>query len=178
MANASAPASRRGPGLAGFMGVFVTLLVIEFFLDIVLFPADEFLVPAELFGDALFFSVALFGVWSGNRSNSGRQVGSRAITTTARTVRSNRRGTVGLRRSRRAALSGGQVGLIVGIWLLFAAVLGFQWWFSIHHPVLQLLTLPFEIVFDLIGVLVSIVVTVMALAGARPGAGPARQVGR
>ena len=177
-AKGSSP-QRRGGSLGGFVGIFLTVLVIEFFLDIVLLPADEVLVPAELIGDALFFTVALIGAWRGNAASSGRQVGSsRAIPTTARVVRGNKRGTVGrMRRSRRAALSGHQVGLIAGIWLLFAAVLGFQWWWSIHHPILQLLTLPFEVVFDLIGILVSIVVTVIALTGARPGQTVGRQIG-
>lgn len=67
--------------------------------------------------------------------------------------------------------------MIAGVWLLFATVLGFQWWWSIHHPYLQLLTLPFEIIFDLLGILVSVFVTVLALTGQRPGAGLAREVG-
>ena len=138
MANSSGPSTRRGPGLFGFMGVFLTILVIEIFLDIVLLPADEVLIPAELIGDALFFTVALIGAWRGNAASSGRQIGqSRAITTSARVVRRNRRGVVGrLRGSQRGALSGHQGGLIAGVWLLFAAVLGFQWWWSIHRPIL------------------------------------------
>ena len=179
MANSSGPSTRRGPGLFGFMGVFLTILVIEIFLDIVLLPADEVLIPAELIGDALFFTVALIGAWRGNAASSGRQIGqSRAITTSARVVRRNRRGVVGrLRGSQRGALSGHQGGLIAGVWLLFPAVLGFQWWWSIHHPILQILTLPFEVVFDLIWILVSIVVTVVAVTGARPGAGVSREIG-
>ncbi len=174
------PPQRRGGGLGGFMGVFVTILVIELLLDVVLFPADEVLVPAELIGDALFFTVALIGMWKGGASSGGgRQVGAspkaRAITTTARVIRGNRRGVAG--RGRGHSLSGSQVGMIAGVWLLFAAVLGFQWWWSIHHPILQILTLPFEIIFDLIGILVSVFVTVFALTGQKPGAGLAREVG-
>ena len=174
------PPQRRGSGLGGFLGVFVTILVIELLLDVVLFPADEVLIPAEVIGDALFFTVALIGMWKGTGSSGGgRQVGAspkaRAITTTARVIRGNRRGVSG--RGRGHSLSGGQVGMIAGIWLLFAAVLGFQWWWSIHHPILQLLTLPFEVVFDLIGILVSVFVTVFALTGARPGQPVSRQVG-
>ena len=180
MSSSSAPASRRGPGLGAFMGVFLTVLLIELLLDVVLFPADEVLVPAEVIGDALFFTVGILGAWRGRGASSGPQIGgssrSHATTTTARVVRGNRRGTLRFHRNRRA-LSGGQVGLIAGIWLLFAAILGFQWWWSIHHPILQILTLPFEIVFDLLGVVVSVVVTVFALTGARPGAGAAQRIG-
>ena len=180
MARSSAPATRRGPGLGAFMGVFLTVLLIELVLDVVLFPADEVLVPAEVIGDALFFTVGILGAWRGGGANSGQQIGGssrgRAITTTGRVVRGNRRGTLRFHRDRRA-LSGGQVGLIAGIWLLFVAVLGFQWWWSIHHPILQILTLPFEIVFDVLGVIVSVVVTIFALTGARPGAGVAQRIG-
>ncbi len=162
------------------MGVFLTVLLIELVLDVVLFPADEVLVPAEVIGDALFFTVGILGAWRGGGANSGQQIGGssrgRAITTTGRVVRGNRRGTLRFHRDRRA-LSGGQVGLIAGIWLLFVAVLGFQWWWSIHHPILQILTLPFEIVFDVLGVIVSVVVTIFALTGARPGAGVAQRIG-
>ena len=179
MAKSGVPASRRGPGIGAFLGVFVTVLLIELVLDVVLFPADEVLVPAELIGDALFFTVGIIGAWKGGSASSGRQVGGpkkgHAITTSARTIGS-RRGTLGLHRNRRGP-SGGQVGLIAGIWLLFAAVLGFQWWWSIHHPILQVLTLPFEILFDILGVLVSLVVTVFALTGARPGGSSGPQVG-
>ena len=176
-----APAARKGPGIGGFIGIFFLVLLLELFLDVVLLPADEVLIPAEVLGDALFFTVGIIGAWRGSQcSGSGRQVGgskSRAITTTARVVRGNRRGVLRLQGSRRAALSGGQVGLIAGIWLLFVAVIAFQWWWSIHHPILQLLTLPFEILFDILGVLVSVVVTVFTLTGMRPGASGGRQVG-
>ena len=179
MAKSAVPANRRGPGIGAFLGVFVTVLLIELVLDVVLLPADEVLVPAELIGDALFFTVGIIGAWRGSGASSGREVGGpkrrHAITTSGRTL-GNRRGTFGIRRNRRG-LSGGQVGLIAGIWLLFAAVLGFQWWWSIHHPILQVLTLPFEILFDILGILVSVVVTIFALTGARPGAGTAREVG-
>ncbi len=145
------------------------ILVLEFVLDIFLLPADVVIVPAELIGDALFFAVGIIGVMAGNRS-SGRQIGaSRPM------LRSNRKGTLGLQHSRRA-ISGAGAGTVVGVWLLFAAVLGFQWWWSVHHPILQILTLPFELVFDLTAAMVSIVVTLAVLVGHR-GSAPGREVG-
>ncbi len=171
MPTSTTPASRRGSGIGAFLGVFVLVLLIEVVLDIFLLPADVVLVPAEVIGDALFFTVGIIGAWKGTSSNSGRQIGG-----PKRAVRGSRRGTLRFHHNRRA-IGGGQVGMIAGVWLLFAAVLGFQWWWSIHHPYLQIITLPFELAFDVLGILVSVVVTVFALTGTRPGAGPSPEVG-
>ncbi len=161
--------SSRGSGGAGaILGLFVTILIIEFVLDVVLFPADEVLVPAEVVGDALFLVVSILTLILGSRAGGGRQVGGQ------RAIRGSRRGVLRLQHDGRA-VGGAGVGIIVAVWALFAAILGFQWWWSQHHPVLQVLTLPFEIVFDLVGILFSIGVTFLVLVGGRGPSG--REVG-
>lgn len=159
-------ASRRGQGvgLGGFVGLFFTLLVVEVVLDIVLLPADEVLVPAELIGDALFFAAALVATWVSSRKGqgpSGKQIGGRA--------------RPGLRGNRRA-VTGSGIGIAVGALLFFAAVLAFEWWFEIHHPIIAFLGLPFVILGDLVlGVLVFVAIAFGLTR--EPGAGSSRQLG-
>lgn len=155
-------ASRRGGGvgLGGFVGLFFMLLVVEVVLDIALLPADEVLVPAELIGDALFFAAALVAAWVSSRKGqgpSGRQVGG----ATRRSLRGNGR-----------AVTGGGIGIAVGALLFLAAVLAFEWWFEIHHPIIAFFGLPFVILGDLVlGVLVLVVIAFGLTREPGPGSG-------
>jgi len=79
-----------------------------------------------------------------------------------------------LRESRRGLTSMG-IGLILGAWLFFAAILLFQWWFSIHHPILTVLFLPFELLFDVIVFVLALMATVMGFLHS-PGTPSGRQV--
>lgn len=158
-------ATRRGRvGLGGFVGLFFTLLVVELVLDIVLLPADEVLVPAELIGDALFFTAALVAAWVSSRKGqgpSGKQIGGRSRPA----LRGNRR-----------AVTGSGVGIAVGALLFLAAVLAFEWWFEIHHPIISFLGLPFVILGDLVlGVLVLVAIAFGLTR--EPGPGSGRQLG-
>jgi len=155
-------ASRRGGGvgLGAFTGLFLTLLVVEVVLDIVLLPADEVLVPAELIGDALFFTAVLVASWVSARKGqgpSGRQVGGRSRPA----LRGNRR-----------AVTGSGVGIAVGALLFLAAVLAFEWWFEIHHPIIAFFGLPFVILGDLVlGILVLVAIVFGLTRGPGPGSG-------
>jgi hypothetical protein len=69
-----------GTGIGGFIALFLFILVIEVVLDIVLFPADEVLVPAELIGDALLLAAGGTGAFlasRGSRGSSGSWLGRR-----------------------------------------------------------------------------------------------------
>ncbi|HEV2317536.1 MAG TPA: hypothetical protein VGV89_08200 [Thermoplasmata archaeon] len=151
--------------MGGMVGLFLTLLLVELVLDVVLFPADEVLVPAEVIGDALLLTSVAVGTFFGNRGSAGRQLGARGSRTS-------------LRRNRRA-VSGAGVGLILGAWLFFVAILAFQWWFTIHHPILNILLLPLELLFDLVLFVVAVAVTIFGVVGGRGGsmAEGSREVG-
>ena len=152
-------ATRQQGGFGPLLGLFITLLIIEFVLDVVLFPADEVLVPAEVVGDGLFLVISIVGILLANRgSGTGRQIGR------GKALRGSRRGVLGLRRSRRG-VGGMGVGIIVAVWLLFVAVIAVEWWWNGQHPILMLLTLPFEWAFDIFGILFALVVTILVLAG-------------
>jgi hypothetical protein len=155
----------RGPGLGGMVGLFLTILLVELVLDVVLLPADEVLVPAELIGDALLLASVAAGTLFGGRGGPGRQL-------------APGKSRSGLRRNRRA-ISGPGVGLVLGAWLFFVAILAFQWWFSIHHPILNVLLLPLELLFDLVLFVVAVAATILGLVGGRGGNGSVgyREVG-
>jgi hypothetical protein len=155
----------RGPGPGGMVGLFLTVLLVELVLDIVLLPADEVLVPAELIGDALLLASVAAGAFFGGRGGSGRQLAPGSSRS-------------GLRRNRRA-ISGPGVGLVLGAWLFFIAILAFQWWFSIHHPILNVLLLPLELLFDLVLFVVAVAATILGVVGGRGvrGSGGSREVG-
>jgi len=162
--SSGASGRRGGVGLGGFIGLFFPLLIVEVILDIVLLPADEVLVPAELIGDALFFTAALVAAWVSSRRGqgpSGKQIGGRSRTA----LRGNRR-----------AVTGPGIGIAVGALLFLAAVLAFEWWFEIHHPIISFLGLPFVILGDLVlGVLVLVAVGFGLTR--EPGPGGGRQLG-
>lgn len=164
MQRSSGAGRRGGVGLGGFVGLFFTLLVIEVILDIVLLPADVVLVPAELIGDALFFTAALVAAWVSARKGqgpSGAQLGSRSRSA----LRGNRR-----------AVTGSGLGIALGAMLFLAAILAFEWWFEIHHPIISLLGLPFVILGDLVlGVLVLVAIAFGLTR--EPGPGSGRQLG-
>lgn len=137
------------------VGLFLTILLVELVLDVVLFPADEVLVPAEVIGDALLLASIAGGTFFENRGSAGRQLGARG---SRRSLGRNRR-----------AVSGAGVGLILGAWLFFVAILAFQWWFTIHHPILNILLLPLELLFDLVLFVVAVAVTIFGVVGGRGG---------
>ena len=147
-------------GTGAIWATLTTILVIEAILDIVLLPADEVLVPAEVIGDVAFVAVSLVSAFVSN-PRTGRQIGSR-------------RGVAGLRRNRRAL--GGSGVPVVGFWAFFLVILVFQWWFAIHHPILTILLFVFELGFDLILLAVGIVLTAGFFLAPRADSG--RQVGR
>ncbi len=173
MSQAGGNARRSGRGLGGFLLLFFLVLALELVLDIVFLPADVVLIPAELIGDALFFA----GVVGGSvlASRGGAPSGRRRGGSRRPAIRGNRRAT--LRTSRRG-VSGVGLGLVLGAWMFLAGILLFQWWFSIHHPILTVLFLPFEILFDLVVFTVVVVFTLMGLSGGRSGASAGREVGR
>ena len=161
-----------GGGGWGFLGLFFLILVVELVLDLILLPADEVLIPAEVIGDAVLFAGMIGGVVLSSRG--GSPSGTRRGGSTRPALRGNRRATL---RSSRRGVSGLSLGLVLGAWSFFAAILLFQWWFSIHHPLLTLLFLPFEILFDIVVVGVVVVLTLMSLSGGRSGPSAGREVG-
>jgi hypothetical protein len=77
---ASGPPRPQGTGIGGFIALFLFILVVEVVLDIVLLPADEVLVPAELIGDALLLAGGGAGAFlslRGSRGSSGSWLGRR-----------------------------------------------------------------------------------------------------
>ena len=153
----------RTPGAAGgahLVGLFFTILVVELVLDVVLLPADEVLVPGELIGDALFLAVAV-----GGTALASMRGGSRPI-------RSSRNRS--LRRGNQRGVTGFGAATVLGYWVFVIAILLFQWWFAVHHPILQVLLLVFEVVFDVLLFMGGILVTLLSLVGRPTGY---RQVG-
>lgn len=55
---------------------------------------------------------------------------------------------------------------ILFVWGLLAAVLVFQWWFAVHHPILTVFLFLFEAAFDVFLGIVALFVTVTVLWGA------------
>ena len=150
----------RAGGTWTIWALLAAILVVEVILDILLAPADEVLVPAEAIGDIAFIAVSLLSAFASSQG-SGREIRSR-------------RGAVGrLHRSRRAIVSGGIA--VIAFWAFFVAILVFQWWFSIHHPLLTVLLGIFELGFDLLFLLVGAVLTVGFLIAPRADSG--RRVG-
>jgi hypothetical protein len=150
----------RSGGWAHLVGLFLTILVVELVLDVVLLPADEVLVPGELIGDALFLAVAV-----GGTALSSMRGGSRPI-------RSSRNRS--LRRGNQRGVTGFGAATVLGYWVFVIAILLFQWWFAVHHPILQVLLLVFEVVFDVLLFMGGILVTLLSLVGRPTGY---RQVG-
>ncbi len=146
-------------GTGAIWATLTTILVIEAILDIVLLPADEILVPAEAVGDVVFIGVSLLSTFASGKA-TGRQIGSR-------------RGAAGLQRNRLGL--GGSGVAVVGFWAFFLAILVFQWWFAVHHPVLTVLLFVFELGFDLLLLVVGIVLTAAFFLAPRADSG--REVG-
>ncbi len=146
-------------GTGAIWATLTAILVVEAILDVLLLPADEILIPAEAVGDVLYLAVVLAGTFASDR-RTGRQIRSP-------------RGAVGLRRSGRGI--GGSGIAVVGFWAFFLAILGFQLWFAIHHPVLTILLFVFELGFDLVLLVVGIVLTAGYFLAPRADSG--RQVG-
>ena len=159
MAPSSAKGARAG-GWAHLVGLFFTILVVELVLDVVLLPADEVLVPGELIGDALFLAVAVGGTALSSVRGSGRSIQSRPRKS--------------LRRGNQRGVTGFGAATVLGYWVFVVAILLFQWWFSVHHPILQVLLLVFEVVFDVLLFMGGILVTLLSLVGRPSGY---RQVG-
>lgn len=145
-------AGRRGGGLGSLPAAFGAILLVEILLDIFLLPADEVLIPAELVGDAIYLVAYFLVSWTGRSSPSGRSLSK------------GRRGTLN---GNRRGVTGTGVAEIAAYWLFFVAILAFQWWFAIHHPILEILTLPFEVLFDVILVVGGVLVTIWALVSHR-----------
>ncbi len=150
----------RSGGWGHLVGLFFTILVVELVLDVVLLPADEVLVPGELIGDALFLAVAV-----GGTALSSMRGGSRPIRSSQ-----NR----SLRRGNQRGVTGFGAATVLGYWVFVIAILLFQWWFAVHHPILQVLLLVFEVVFDVLLFMGGILVTLLSLVGRPTGY---RQVG-
>lgn len=146
-------------GTGAIWATLTTILVIEAILDILLLPADEILVPAEAVGDVVFIAVSLLSAFVSGKG-AGREIGSR-------------RGVAGLRGNRRASGSSGIA--VVGFWAFFLAILVFQWWFAVHHPVLTILLFVFELGFDLPLLVVGLVLTAGFFLAPRADSG--REVG-
>jgi len=49
--------NNKGSNLTLFVLLFLGVLVVEAIMDIVLLPADEILVPADVIGDAAMFAI-------------------------------------------------------------------------------------------------------------------------
>ena len=141
----------RGGGWGGFLGLFFLILVVELVLDVVLLPADVVIVPAELIGDALFLAVGVGGAFVAGRG-------------TGRPIRPPPRSSRPLQGNRRAIADSGGA-LVLGYWTFVVAILLFQWWWAVHHPILDILTLPFEVVFDVLLFVGGILVTLSGLGG-------------
>jgi len=53
--------TRKKPNLMLFILLFFMILVVEAIMDIVLLPADEVLVPADVIGDAALLAIMVMG---------------------------------------------------------------------------------------------------------------------
>jgi len=53
--------TKKKPNLALFVLLFFMILIVEAIMDIVLLPADEFLVPADVIGDAALLAIMVMG---------------------------------------------------------------------------------------------------------------------
>ena len=54
--------------------------------------------------------------------------------------------------------------LVLGYWTFVVAILAFQWWFAVHHPILNVLTFPFEVVFDVLLFMGGVLVTLFGVS--------------
>jgi hypothetical protein len=132
------------------------LLVLELVLDVVLLPADEILVPTEVVVDLAVIAIPFIADALATRS-SGRKIG-------GRWGAGKRRGSAGV------------FGLVV-VWGVVGALLLVEWYLSVHHPILSLLTALVWVPFDLLVVGVAILFSLwVAVDGVR--ARRSRQVGQ
>ena len=53
--------TKKKPNLALFVLLFFMILIVEAIMDIVLAPADEVLVPADVIGDAALLAIMVMG---------------------------------------------------------------------------------------------------------------------
>jgi len=53
--------TKKRPNLMLFILLFFMILVVEAIMDIVLLPADEVLVPADIIGDAALLAIMIMG---------------------------------------------------------------------------------------------------------------------
>jgi len=53
--------TKKRPNLMLFILLFFMILVVEAIMDIVLLPADEVLVPADVIGDAALLAIMVMG---------------------------------------------------------------------------------------------------------------------
>jgi len=53
--------TKKKPNLTLFMLLFFMILIVEAIMDIVLAPADEVLVPADVIGDAALLAIMVMG---------------------------------------------------------------------------------------------------------------------
>jgi len=53
--------TKKKPNLMLFILLFFMILVVEAIMDIVLLPADEVLVPADVIGDAALLAIMVMG---------------------------------------------------------------------------------------------------------------------
>jgi len=53
--------TKKKPNLTLFILLFFMILVVEAIMDIVLLPADEVLVPADVIGDAALLAIMVMG---------------------------------------------------------------------------------------------------------------------
>ena len=140
----------RGGGWGGILGLFFLILVVELVLDVVLLPADVVIVPAELVGDALFLAVGVGGAFVAGRG-------------TGRSIRPPPRSSRSLKGDRKAIADSGAA-LVLGYWTFVVAILAFQWWWAVHHPILNVLTFPFELVFDVLLFVAGVLVTLFGVS--------------
>jgi len=53
--------TKKKPNLTLFILLFFMILIVEAIMDIVLLPADEVLVPADVIGDAALLAIMVMG---------------------------------------------------------------------------------------------------------------------
>jgi len=53
--------TKKKPNLALFIFLFFMILIVEAIMDIVLAPADEVLIPADVIGDAALLAIMVMG---------------------------------------------------------------------------------------------------------------------
>jgi len=53
--------TKKKPNLALFIFLFFMILIMEAVMDIVLAPADEVLIPADIIGDAALLAIMVMG---------------------------------------------------------------------------------------------------------------------